>query len=845
MPDVPGDVTTAATIAVGATLTDAIEIVGDHDWFRLSLTAGQKVTIAVNLVSLEDSYVYLRNSSGAVLAENDDGGGGRGSRLVFTAPTSGTYYIDVAAWTPTEPTPGYTGTGEYKLSVSNYVLPTVGTLDEFALQMTHGFFGGDYHHFDVTQGGTLTVDLSGITDAGRTVALQALQQWSDIIGVNFVEQIGGAQITFDDLDQGTGAFADAEYANHITTSAIVNVATYRINLHTYMHEIAHALGLGHTSNSNAGTAAAVYPDDAIWSNDGAAISIMSYFDNGENGYYSSQGFSNVAIKTPQVADIIAMGNLYGLSTTTRADNTTYGFNNTSGRTAFDAALNPNVSYTIFDSGGTDTLDYSGFANNQLINLNPEAFSNIGALVGNVVIARGTVIENAIGGSGNDTIVGNSANNSLIGGNGNDAILAGGGSDAVMGGAGDDTLSGGDGNDTLYGQAGIDTLTGGSGRDVFVSNSGDLSGDTITDFEVGDQLLFTGVNASTFTYSLSGSTLTFSGGSLTLLGVSAALVSNQTGSNGLVQLSLQADVRNDFNGDGRSDILWRDGSGTLSEWLAQTDGSFAWNPASNYSIPASWTLMTTGDFNNDGRDDIMWRDTAGVFSQWLAQANGSFAWNANATYTIPSSWTLVSTGDFNKDGRDDILWRDSAGTLSQWLGQSNGSFAWNPNATYSVPTGWTLTATDDFNNDGRDDILWRDGSGTLSEWLGQADGSFAWNPGAVYQLATTSILEGTGDFNKDGSDDILWRDGSGTLSEWLGQADGSFAWNPFAVYNVPASWKIEATGDFNRDGFDDILWRDGTGTLSQWLGQGDGTFAWNPAAIYQTPTSWHVQPDAIV
>ena len=73
-------------------------------------------------------------------------------------------------------------------------------------------------------------------------------------------------------------------------------------------------------------------------------------------------------------------------------------------------MNPNVSYTIFDSAGVDTLDYSGFASNQLINLNAETFSNIGTLIGNVVIARGTVIENAIGGSGADTIIGNFVDN---------------------------------------------------------------------------------------------------------------------------------------------------------------------------------------------------------------------------------------------------------------------------------------------------------------------------------------------------------------------------------------------------------------------------------------------------
>ena len=348
----------------------------------------------------------------------------------------------------------------------------------------------------------------------------------------------------------------------------------------------------------------------------------------------------------------------------------------------------------------------------------------------------------------------------------------------------------------------------------VSGAGDVDGDGFDDLIVGAPYNDRGANNAGVAYIVSG------------------------------QLDFADEARNDFNGDGHSDVLWRDAAGVLREWLGQADGTLAPNGIASYSIPVSLSVVASGDFNSDGRDDILWRDGAGTLSEWLGQANGSFAWNADATYHVPASLTLVATGDFNNDGRDDLLWRDAAGTMSEWLGQATGSFAWNANAIYQVPASTALVGTGDFNDDGRADILWRDNAGNFSEWLGQTDGTFAWNSSAAHWLPTSWTLEDTGDFNGDGRDDVLWRDGAGNLSEWLGQANGSFAWNPLLNSQMSASWTLETTGDFNKDGRDDILWRDGSGTLSEWLGQANGTFAWNPDAVYSPPSSWQIQPDLL-
>ena len=820
MPDIGQTTSTAGTITVGGTTINTIDVSGDHDWFKITLAAGQAITVTLNGITLVDPYLRILNSAGVEIYYDDDihSGVDLDSQISFAASTTGAYYIDVGAF-------DNSGAGDYQLTVTTFQAPTaVWTNDQIAQQLVSGYWGDGQHPFNVSSGGSLTVNLTGLDAAGQALARQALLTWKEITGINFVETTSTTpQIMFTDDHPDGGAFTEGlTYSGQFVTSALVNidsswlqdygqgVGTYTYQ--AYLHEIGHALGLGHAGNYND---VATYPYDALYVNDAWATSVMSYFSQIESDYFNSRGFDESFLITPMAADILAVQQLYGLSTTTRSGNTTYGFNSNAG-TIYNAQQNPlsSVAYTIFDTGGTDTVDYSGYSVAQRIDLNAEQFSNVGGQIGNVVIARGTIIENAIGGTSADTIIGNSVAN------------------------------------VLTGRAGIDRLTGGSGNDSFQDTRSGLNGDTITDLTVGDRIVFTDATLAGFTFNLTGSTLTYSGGSLVLSAPVIGTITATAAAGGGVQLTITAnDVRNDFNGDGRSDVLWRHDNGQLSNWLGQANGGFVGNDGNALvSVSTNWQIAGTGDFNGDGRDDILWRSNTGQLSDWLGTANGGWQGNdANALVTVATSWKVAGVGDFNGDNRDDILWRNDNGQLSNWLGQANGGFVGNDsNALVSVSTNWKVAAVGDFNGDGRDDILWRSDAGQLSDWLGTASGGWQNNDAnALVGVPSNWKIIGAGDFNGDNRDDILWRSDNGTVSNWLGQANGSFFGNDAnARVDVLPNWHVAQIGDFNGDNRDDILWRSDTGGFSNWLGTASGRFTPNDAnALTSVTTAWHVQdPD---
>lgn len=530
---VAASTSTTGTITLGSSVNGTLDATGDHDWYAVQLTAGQTyliTTSATGGAADPDTALFLRDASGNLLAYNDDSAGTY-SRIRFTATTTGTYYIDLGGWADSE-------SGAYRLTAEVAPPLALYSYDQIATQLTNTYWGGTSRNFNVQPGGTITVNLTALTTDGMNLAREALNLWSDVLGITFNEVATGGQITFDDNE--AGAFATSTRSGGFITSSRVNVSTDWLtnsgttirsySFQTYIHEIGHALGLGHAGPYNGN---ADYTQDATYLNDAWATTIMSYFDQNENTYFAGLGFNRVFAQTPMIADIIAVQNLYaGGSTTTRTGDTTYGFNNNSGRSIYTAAVGQtSVAVTIFDNGGNDTLDYSGFSSNQRINLNQESFSNIGGGTGNLSIARGTVIENAIGGSGTDVLIGNAANNRLDGRGGNDQMYGGGGNDTyiadsqsdvvfentgegtdtvesasnyylfanieslILTGSGDtfgvgndldNVITGNSGLNLLIGGLGIDTIHGGDARDsIFGEDDNDmLYGDAGIDYMVG-------------------------------------------------------------------------------------------------------------------------------------------------------------------------------------------------------------------------------------------------------------------------------------------------------------------------------------------------------------------------
>lgn len=415
--------------------------------------------------------------------------------------------------------PVYSGTGA-PTQASFAPLVSTATVSGIATQLAVNYWtsnGEAPARFDTRPGKVLNVDLSGLGASGKALALLALDSWSQVTGIlfNTAPPVGSfIHISFTENEE--GAFSTSAKSGSLITSSRVNVSTDWVatygtdaasySLQTYIHEIGHALGLGHAGNYNGDSS---YPDGALFAADSWQMSIMSYFSQSEN---TTTGADFAWVLSPQLADIRAMEMLYGVNSKAGYGSTVYGVGSTAGQVnrligqmMATGVLAEPVAFTIVDHNGTDLIDLSTDMAAQVINLMGGAISSVYGLAGNMLIEAATVIENLRAGHGSDAIRGNAAANqiwasdgadtveggdgadSIYGGAGADALLGGLGSDSLDAGVGADWLSGEDGDDRLYGGGDEDTLLGGLGNDAMYGGDGldRLEGGDGNDLVVGD------------------------------------------------------------------------------------------------------------------------------------------------------------------------------------------------------------------------------------------------------------------------------------------------------------------------------------------------------------------------
>jgi hypothetical protein len=292
---------------------------------------------------------------------------------------------------------------------------------------------------------------------------------------------------------------------------------------------------------------------------------------------------------------------------------------------------------------------------------------------------------------------------------------------------------------------------------------------------------------------------------------------------------------DFNGDCRSDILWRNTSTQqVYEWFM--NGATYSGSGSPGSPTSNWVIQGAGDFDGDGKADILWRNsTTGEVYIWLM--NGSTFTNSGSLGYVSSDWGIQGVGDFNGDGKADILWRNSTtGQVYLWF-ISGTTMSSGGSVTY-ISSDWVIHGIGDFNGDGDADILWRNSTtGEVYIWL--MNGTTLTSSGSLGYVSSDWSIQGVGDFNGNGTSDILWRN-SGTGQVYVWYINGTTMTGGGSVTYVSSAWVIDGLGDYDGSGRAGILWRNtSTEQVYIWLMNGATlTSSGSPGAPDAT---WQIAP----
>ncbi len=293
-------------------------------------------------------------------------------------------------------------------------------------------------------------------------------------------------------------------------------------------------------------------------------------------------------------------------------------------------------------------------------------------------------------------------------------------------------------------------------------------------------------------------------------------------------------RNDFNGDEKADLVWRNTSSwEVAIWLM--NGSSISSSGQLGVIASEWRIVGTGDVNGDGNADIVWRHgISGTVAVWLM--NGLTVLSVGFPGSTPTDWLIEGVGDINGDRKADLVWRNTSSLeVAVWL--MNGSAIDSFSVLGGVPFEWQIAGTGDTNGDGKADIVWRNANtGTVAVWL--MNGLTVLSVGFPGSTPTEWQISGVADVNGGGKADLIWRHTvNGQIVIWL--MNGLSMAGSGSLGGVPQEWQIANTGDVDGDGKADVIWRNSnTGTVAVWLM--DGLTVLSVGFPSSATTDWIIQ-----